>query len=718
MKTITRVYLKQLLICIALLFLGSYSYSQSCPISVTPVPGPGGYTYFYATPPGTNSAMYSWSFGNGTSTAAINLNTVATTFTANGVYTVVVTYTDQVNSCTSLAAAPFTITSACSLSVNTTQPSSQNLCNGSATVSNTGLCGTPSYTWFPGPLSGTVTNNLCLGTYTVSATASGNCCPVVSTTFAITQPPCNLSGSTSTVNNGGGNVTLSSTATGTVAATTYTWNFGDGSPPVYSQSASHTYSANGAYSATVNVRNNYLCTSTSVIPLTITNSTYCNTSASFTYGIGANANVSFLSTSTGTTNNSTYLWKFGDGATATGISTSHTYANNGVYSLTLTVYKNLAVNSCVDSVSAPISITNACVLAAGFSSMNLGAGTVSFASTSTGTIPASTYLWNFGDSSPTSTLANPAHTYTSNGTYSVVLTVGNSTNCISVYSTQVQVNSVSVPCQLNANYSHIVGNSGQVNFTSSSTGTTNNTTYFWDFGDGIYSLAANPSHTYVYNGAYAVKLKINDANCADSTITSINVTGLPCLANAIFALSPGPQPQYWNATPVYPWNITSATWDWGDGSSTPGLYTSHIYSVAGTYSICLTVTTSCGATDSYCNPYAVYKTSEPQSVIYVNVTNPALVNSLASVTMSEIECRLFPNPGSGEFNLSLSGLNSASILISIYDLTGKLIYQEKQQATEQDYNTHISLDAGEGIYQLVILQDNKQVTKKIVITRN
>ena len=39
-----------------------------------------------------------------------------------------------------------------------------------------------------------------------------------------------------------------------------------------------------------------------------------------------------------------------------------------------------------------------------------------------------TYLWNFGDGSPTSSLLNPSHTYTANGNYTVTLIV-NSTNC-------------------------------------------------------------------------------------------------------------------------------------------------------------------------------------------------------------------------------------------------------------------------------------------------
>lgn len=715
MKTITGAF-KKLLICI-LLFLSGYFYSQTCPISVTVNPLAAGVTDLYATAPGSNAAMYTWNFGNGTPTVGgINLYTTTATYTANGAYTVSVTYVDQVNSCTSFTTTFINITSACGLTVNTTLANSQNLCNGSATVSNFGFCGPVSYTWFPGGAASPVNTNMCLGTYTVLGSSSGSCCPSASLIFTMTVPPCNISGSTNIVNNGGGNLSFSSTATGTVAATTYTWDFGDGSPPVYTPLANHTYSANGNYTASVNVRNNYLCSSLSIIPLSITNSTYCNTNASFIYTVGANGNVAFLSNSTGTTTNSAYFWLFGDGTSTTGISANHPYTSNGVYSATLIVYKNYPANPCVDSVAITVTVTTICALNTSFTFTNLSATTISLTSTSAGTIGSSTYLWNFGDGSTTSTLTNVVHTYTANGNYSVSLMVVNNPNCIDTQISLIQI--TGVPCQLVANYSHVVGNSGQVNFTSGSTGTTNTTSYFWDFGDGIYSLVANPSHTYLYNGAYAVMLKVTNGNCRDSIITSINVTGLPCAANAVFNLSPGQQPQYWIATPAYPWNITGATWDWGDGSISAGLYTSHIYSVAGTYSICLTVTTSCGATDSYCNPSTVYKTSEPQALIYVNVMKPGLVNSLADVAPAGMECSLFPNPAPGEFQLSLKGLSASPVLISVYNLTGELIYQESPETKEHELNKQILLDAENGIYILMIGQDDKRMTKKLVISKN
>jgi PKD repeat protein len=55
-------------------------------------------------------------------------------------------------------------------------------------------------------------------------------------------------------------------------------------------------------------------------------------------------------------------------------------------------------------------------------------GTYNFTSTTTTTVPITSYLWDFGDGS-TSAAASPAHTYITPGTYYVTLTTTNSNGC-------------------------------------------------------------------------------------------------------------------------------------------------------------------------------------------------------------------------------------------------------------------------------------------------
>ncbi|MGQ3013069.1 MAG: S8 family serine peptidase [Flavobacteriales bacterium] len=59
-------------------------------------------------------------------------------------------------------------------------------------------------------------------------------------------------------------------------------------------------------------------------------------------------------------------------------------------------------------------------------------------------------------------------------------------------------------------------------FTNNSTG---GTSQLWDFGDGMLSVQASPTHTYLNNGNYAVTLIVQNASCADTIVKNILVYG-------------------------------------------------------------------------------------------------------------------------------------------------------------------------------------------------
>jgi PKD repeat protein len=97
-------------------------------------------------------------------------------------------------------------------------------------------------------------------------------------------------------------------------------------------------------------------------------------------------------------------------------------------SLALLVVFSFSILSCKKSQSAPT---------AAFSyTPNPGkAGqSVQFNYTGSG---ASTYSWTFGDNSPSTVVENPEHTYNTGGSYSVSLTVSNTTGSASTSQTIV-----------------------------------------------------------------------------------------------------------------------------------------------------------------------------------------------------------------------------------------------------------------------------------------
>jgi PKD repeat protein len=117
-----------------------------------------------------------------------------------------------------------------------------------------------------------------------------------------------------------------------------------------------------------------------------------------------------------------YAWAFGDGATGTGATASHTYAAAGTYQVQLTVTDGGGLTSTVTkpvTVLAPPNQPPTAAVTANVSGLTAvldGSGS----SDSDGTVAA--YAWDFGDGT-TGTGVSPSHTYTADGTYQVTLTV-------------------------------------------------------------------------------------------------------------------------------------------------------------------------------------------------------------------------------------------------------------------------------------------------------
>src|SRR6185503_11635822 len=119
-----------------------------------------------------------------------------------------------------------------------------------------------------------------------------------------------------------------------------------------------------------------------------------------------------------------WLWNFGDGATSTDPNPTHVYGSGGTFTVTLTVSNSAGPNTKTRvgyiTVAAPPLAPGADFTAsplAGAAPLN-----VQFADQSTGS--PSAWAWTFGDGG-TSSQRNPSHTYTTAGSFTVLLTVSN-----------------------------------------------------------------------------------------------------------------------------------------------------------------------------------------------------------------------------------------------------------------------------------------------------
>ena len=148
--------------------------------------------------------------------------------------------------------------------------------------------------------------------------------PIADFTFACTDLACSFDGAGS------------SDPDGSIVA--YAWDFGDGTTAT-GTTASHTYGAAGTYTVSLTVTDDQAATG-AVSQQVTTSATTTNQppSASFTFSctdLGCSFDGSTSIDTDGTI--VSYAWDFGDGATATGTTASHTYGAAGAYTASLTV---------------------------------------------------------------------------------------------------------------------------------------------------------------------------------------------------------------------------------------------------------------------------------------------------------------------------------------------------------------------------------------------
>lgn len=121
--------------------------------------------------------------------------------------------------------------------------------------------------------------------------------------------------------------TFSNTSTG---ATSYLWDFGDGNTST-EESPTHVYDVHNTYTVTLTATNDANLSTT----LTQTIDIQAPVTADFTYEVDPNnyRTYSFMDASEDAV---MLLWEFGDGFQFTGMNPSHTYAEDGIYTVTLT----------------------------------------------------------------------------------------------------------------------------------------------------------------------------------------------------------------------------------------------------------------------------------------------------------------------------------------------------------------------------------------------
>jgi len=208
----------------------------------------------------------------------------------------------------------------------------------------------------------------------------------------------------------------------------YAWNFGNGSSGS-GVAPNATYATAGTFTVTLTVTDNGGATSQASTTVTVTTNTQppvANSGGPYTGTV--NVAISFNGAASRDPDGSvvSYLWNFGDGATASGVTAVHAYAAAGSYTVRLTVTDN---DGLTNSASTTAQVSDGAglqppVANPGGPYQGTTASPVAFdgsaSSDPDGRIVS--YDWTFGDGG-TASGAKPTHAYSTAGTYAVTLTV-------------------------------------------------------------------------------------------------------------------------------------------------------------------------------------------------------------------------------------------------------------------------------------------------------
>lgn len=315
-----------------------------------------------------------------------------------------------------------------------------------------------------------------------------------------------------------------------------------------------------------------------------------------------------------------YIWDFGDGTpqvgplpAAQGYTQTHTFQSLGTFQVMLvainptscnvrdTSYTHIRVGDLKANLRLSFQKVGACTaLDYQFNNNSFTDPTRPFTDSS--------FIWDFGDGSPTvvAGMTSVPHTFPAPGSYTVKLTLNDTAYCNNPETLDTLIN---VAANVKARFDSLELACAPFTavFNNTSIG---GLTFVWDFGDPASganntSTLANPTHIYQVPGRYNIVMVANDPNTCNKTDTfrySLVVFDKPTSNFSYTPIAPVVN------TPNVFTNLASANavrfkWVFGDGDSlltTSRADVTHQYNATGTFNACLVAYNEIGCSDVKC----------------------------------------------------------------------------------------------------------------------
>src|SRR5436309_12153722 len=294
------------------------------------------------------------------------------------------------------------------------------------------------------------------------------------------------------------------------------WAFGDTTTGT-GCSTTHTYAATGSFTANVTAIDGLGVTATSSVSVTV-NARLTVTVAASPNPAEVGSTIGFTAHTTSGVGAATCNWTFGDGATGTGCTTTHTYASQGTFTASVTATDTVNVTATTNisvTVNAKLAVT------AVTSPRPTEVGTaVSFTSTPAGGVGTVTCSWAFGDTT-TGTGCSTTHTYAATGSFTANVTAIDGLGVTATSSVSLTVNAkLTVTVAASPNLTEV---GALVDFTAPTTGGVGAATCNWAFGDGGTANICSASHTYITSGPFNPTVTVTDALSMTAS-SSVSVT--------------------------------------------------------------------------------------------------------------------------------------------------------------------------------------------------
>jgi gliding motility-associated-like protein len=294
--------------------------------------------------------------------------------------------------------------------------------------------------------------------------------------------------------------------------TFFTWDFGDGASSD-TQDPLHEYVSDGTYTATFTAGN--FCGALDTMSQVIT------VLPAPEFDITAEPNVLCVGEATVFSAFgdpiSGLSWNLGDGTGSSLLNPTHTYADSGLFVVSLSAISTL--NGCPATATDTVLVLvtpDAQVTATPLSGCS--PLEVTFLNTTTF---ASNFFWTFGDGNAFIG-EQPQYVYTEPGVYTADLLATNSNGCADSASATITVHP-----RPDAAFTYVTDPSPEANlpvqFENASTGAI---AYQWDLGDGTVSFLTNPMHTYALGLSCDFTPELvafNGFGCTDTARSSINI---------------------------------------------------------------------------------------------------------------------------------------------------------------------------------------------------